>query len=96
MDIEYNSEQLTPFETLEPSVLERGISRLINTYQVTRSAFWAWYVASYAFALCKHPDFEGSDDERCVYRRMAKQWLLIAESVHHRNQEQGAFKGEAA
>ena len=66
------------FESLDPEALENGISALICSYQDTRSRRVAWFVVHYALALCCHPDFAGSDEERCAWRRLAAQWRWLA------------------
>jgi len=66
------------FDALDPEVIERGIRFFMTAYQQSRSAMLAWFVVRYAQALCRHPDFEGSDEERCAWRRVARQWRVLA------------------
>ena len=72
-----------PFEALEPEALEKGIHTLVACYQNTRSGPVAWFVVRYAQALCRHPDFEGGDEERCAWRRLASQWRRLARVPAH-------------
>ena len=72
------TEKRNAFVELEPEALESGIRALVSSYQKTRSALIAWLVVRYAQALCQHPDFEGSDAERCAWRRLANKWRLLA------------------
>lgn len=69
------------FDVLDPEAIERGIRYFMAAYQKSRSAMLAWFVVRYAQALCCHPDFEGSDEERCAWRRVANQWRLLAGSL---------------
>jgi hypothetical protein len=69
------------FDVLDPAAIERGIRFFMTAYQQSRSAMLAWFVVRYAQALCRHPDFEGSDEERCAWRRVARQWRLLAGSL---------------
>jgi len=71
--------ELSAFENLEPEALENGIFALLASYQDSRSGLIAWFVVRYAQALCKHPDFEGSDEERCAWQRLAAQWRWLAQ-----------------
>jgi hypothetical protein len=66
------------FESLDPEALENGIRALICSYQHTRSRSVAAYVVCYARVLCSHPDFAGSDEERCAWHRLAGQWRWLA------------------
>jgi len=66
------------FESLDPEALENGIRALICSYQHTRSRSVAAYVVRYARALCRHPEFAGSDEERCAWHRLAGQWRWLA------------------
>jgi len=70
------------FETLDPEALEKGIHALVDSYQSSRSSLVAWFVVRYAQALCRHPEFEGSDDERCVWHRLAEQWRWLAQAPY--------------
>ena len=67
-----------PFVHLDPLDLQLGLHKLMEAYQASRSALRAWLVVHYAEAICEHPDFEGSDEQRCAYRRMARQWRWLA------------------
>ena len=67
-----------PFMALAPHDLQNGLESLLQTYQSSRSALRAWLVVHYAEALCRHPEFEGSDEQRCRYRRLAQQWRWLA------------------
>lgn len=70
-----------PFDMVDPDSIERGIRYFIKAYQQQRSAMYAWFVVRYAQALCGHPYFEGTDEERCAWRRVAAQWRLLAGSL---------------
>lgn len=65
---------------LETESLERRIQFLVSAYQSTRVSLLAWLVVSYAQVLSRHPDCEVSEEQRCVYRRLALQWRLLARS----------------
>ena len=65
-------------DQLDPDILKRGIRELVSSYQVSRSAIVAWSIVRYAQYLCCHPDFEGSDEERCGWYRLARQWRWLA------------------
>jgi hypothetical protein len=66
------------FESLDPEALEIGIGALIPAYQAARSRSLAWFVVHYAQALCRHPEFAGSDEDRCAWQRLAGQWRWLA------------------
>lgn len=68
-------------DRLDPESLERGLYCLVRNYQATRSAMIAWFVVRYAQALCQHPDFEGSSEQRCAWRRLAAQWQWLAQTA---------------
>ena len=38
----------------------------------------AMAVAQHIEALCAHPDYRGSWEERCAYRRLARHWNGLA------------------
>lgn len=67
-----------PFLYLEPEVLEREIRVLVEAYQRSRLALLAEFVAHYAQALCIHPGFEGTDQERCEWHRVSAHWRWFA------------------
>jgi hypothetical protein len=62
----------------EPEVLERGLAALMQSYTSSRSALRAWLVVRYAEALCRHPEFDGGDEARCAYQRLARHWRWLA------------------
>lgn len=66
------------YDQLDPDTLENGINLLVAQYQRTRSEMLAWFVVRYAQALSRHPEFEGSDEERCQLCRLSRQWQLLA------------------
>lgn len=67
-----------PFTAIDPLELQFGLHKLMSAYQTSRSALRAWLVVHYAEAICQHPDFEGTDEQRCAYRRLASQWRWLA------------------
>jgi hypothetical protein len=69
------------FDVIDPAAIERGILYFMAAYQRQRTEMLAWFVVRYAQALCRHPDFEGTDEERCAWRRVASQWRLLARSL---------------
>jgi hypothetical protein len=62
----------------DPEALESGLVALMQAYQSKRSALRAWLVVRYAEALCRHPEFDGGDEARCAYQRLARQWRWLA------------------
>lgn len=68
------------FNDIDPSELEFGLHSLLEAYQSSRSGLRAWLVVRYAEALCRHPAFEGSDEQRCAYHRLAQHWRWLAMS----------------
>ena len=74
----YDPPSDNPFMALAPHDLQNGLECLLRTYQSSRSALRAWLVVHYAEALYRHPEFEGSDEQRCGYRRLAQQWRWLA------------------
>jgi len=73
------ADALDALEDLDPEALEHGIRCLLDTYQQTRSALIAWFLVHYAQTLCRHPDYEGSDEERCAWRRVSVRWRWLAQ-----------------
>ena len=69
-------------DELDPDSLEQGIHTLVYAYQKTRSTLIAWFVVHGAQALCRHPDYEGSDEERCAWHRTLSQWRWLAQQRH--------------
>ena len=78
----YDQPSENPFMALAPRDLQIGLESLLQTYQSSRSALRAWLVVHYAEALCRHPEFEGSDEQRCHYRRLARKWRWLATGKH--------------
>ncbi|MCP5160030.1 MAG: ATP dependent RNA helicase [Gammaproteobacteria bacterium] len=58
--------------------LEAQLSQLIREYLNRRSSDMAMSVARHIEALCVHPDYRGSWEERCAYRRLARHWNGLA------------------
>jgi len=73
-------DQDTDFDALEADTLEQSIAKLVAQYQRSRSAMLAWIVARYAQILSRHPDFGGSEAERCAYCRLSQQWRWLAQA----------------
>jgi hypothetical protein len=71
------------FDQLDPDSLENGIAQLVAVYQRSRSTMHAWAVMRCMQALSQHPDYEGSDEERCVYGRLSRQWRWLLQSRCH-------------
>ncbi|MDJ0739925.1 MAG: hypothetical protein QNJ91_09420 [Gammaproteobacteria bacterium] len=69
---------LAPFDNQEPAALECGLACLVKAYQANRCRLHAWQVVRCAEALSRHPAFEGGDEQRCVYGRLARQWRWLA------------------
>ena len=63
-----------PIASLDPVELRAGLEKLLQSYQCNRSPLCAWMVVHYAEALWQHPDFEGPDEQRCAYQRLAAHW----------------------
>jgi hypothetical protein len=68
-----------PLECLDPRAIEQRLGPLMRRYLASRSAAAAGRVARHIEALCCHPDFFGTNDERCVYLRLARQWRWLAD-----------------
>ncbi|AGA90807.1 hypothetical protein Thimo_2053 [Thioflavicoccus mobilis 8321] len=64
---------------LDPQTIQRRLGPLMRRYLSSRSAPAAHSVARHIEALCCHPDFFGTDDERCVYLRLVRQWRWLAD-----------------
>lgn len=80
--------------SLDPDGLEHWLTTLVAAYQRSRAALDAWAVCHCMRALIGHPDYEGSDEERCAYTRLARQWDWLAQRDWARLD--GARCGEAA
>ena len=79
-----------PFETEEPAALECGVACPVKAYQANRCDVHAWQIVRCAEALSRHPAFEGGDEQRCVYRRLARQWRWLAETAGGGSAGEGA------
>lgn len=66
------------FNRDEPETLLSNIHSFISAFQETDSTLFAWMISHAARALYRHPEYDGSAEERCVYRRMSKQWKMLA------------------
>ena len=64
--------------SLEPAELRAGLDGLLEAYQSSRSLLRAWLVVHYAETLSEHPELEEPDEQRCAYRRLARQWRWLA------------------
>lgn len=63
---------------LDPDHLEHCLLSLVAVYQCRRAAPNAQAIARCVRSLIGHPDYEGSDEDRCAYRRLARQWDWLA------------------
>ncbi len=63
---------------LDPESLQRRIGWLIRRYLHARSADVAQAIVRHINGLCAHPRFNPAIEERCVYRRMARDWSVLA------------------
>lgn len=66
---------------LDSEILERDLEFVILRYQRYRSPFMARTVLNYIEALYSHPHFHGSDEQRCVYRRLAVHWRYLVKGL---------------
>ena len=67
-----------PQHQLAPQEIEVRVGSLIRGYLHHRSTALAVAVARHIEALCDHPDYRGSWEERCAYRRLARHWNGLA------------------
>lgn len=63
---------------LESAVIEQRLSELIRRYVHRRSTNLARAILSHIESLCRHPDFDGNPEQRCVYHRLARHWGWLA------------------
>lgn len=63
---------------LAPTEIENRLGQLIRGCLSQRSAVMAFEVMHHIEALCAHPDYHGSWEERCAYRRLAQHWRGLA------------------
>ncbi len=64
---------------LAPEMIQKRIGALMCRYVRVRSPLTASVVARYLEALCRHPGFFPPEEERCIYRRLAREWRCLAE-----------------
>lgn len=64
--------------SLDAADLRAGLEALLQAYQSSRSLLRAWLVVHYAETLSEHPELEEPDEQRCAYRRLARQWRWLA------------------
>lgn len=65
-------------QPLAPQEIEACLGQLIRRYWTQRSMTIAAAVVQHIKALCEHPDYRGSWEERCAYRRLARHWNGLA------------------
>jgi hypothetical protein len=63
---------------LDPEIIQRRLGVLMRTYVHTRSVTVARVVVRHLEGLCAHPHFQADSEERCAYRRLAREWRLLA------------------
>ena len=63
---------------LAPQEIEIQLGQLICECLHRRSTDLAASVVQHVEALCAHPDYRGSWEERCAYRRLARHWSGLA------------------
>ncbi len=73
-----NARSLHPQHQLAPREIEVRVGSLIRGYLHHRSTAVAVAVARHIEALCAHPDYRGSWEERCALRRLARHWNGLA------------------
>jgi hypothetical protein len=73
-----NARSLHHPHPLAPREIETRLGQLIRGYLQLRSTAMAMAVAQHIEALCAHPDYRGSWEERCAYRRLARHWNGLA------------------
>ena len=71
-------------ELYEPDRLLECMHDFIHAYQETGASSHAWMVYESADRLWCHPDYEGSDEERCLFRKLAGQWKMLALAAGYR------------
>ena len=67
-------------EVYEVDTLLQNIHAFIHAYQETGAPMFAWMIHRAANVLWQHPEYEGTDEERCKYRKLSKQWKMVAHS----------------
>ena len=86
------SGQLETHQALPPEYLENAINALVRLYQESRSKLVASFVVRYAEALSAHPDYEGTAEQRCAWRKLSRSWLWIVQQ----DRQQILSRGSAA
>ena len=65
-------------EVYEVEELVSNIQAFVHAYQVTGATLFAWMIHRAARQIWEHPEYEGTDEERCTYRKLSKQWKMVA------------------
>lgn len=65
-------------DNYEVDELVSNIHAFVNAYQVTGATLFAWLIHRAASQIWLHPEYEGTDEERCTYRKLSKQWKMVA------------------
>ncbi|MEE4376632.1 MAG: ATP dependent RNA helicase [Candidatus Competibacteraceae bacterium] len=63
---------------LMPQQIEARVAELIHDCLSQRSTAMADAIVQHVELLCAHPDYNGSWEERCAYRRLARRWRCLA------------------
>jgi hypothetical protein len=69
---------LPPPRPLAPREIEIQLGQLIRECLIRNSTDMASAIVQHIEALCGHPDYRGSWEERCAYRRLARHWNGLA------------------
>jgi len=68
-------------ELYEVDELLLNFSAFVHAYQETGATLFAWMIHRAASQICLHPEYDGTDEERCAYKKLSKQWKMVALST---------------
>lgn len=80
----------SPLVQIKPESLEQRLGTLMRRYLRTRSPALARLVVRHIEALCAHPGYHATPEQRCVYRKMAAHWRCLAARNTRREYPQAA------
>lgn len=67
-------------DDLTPQELKDRLACLMRWYTVRRSPWLALAVATLLDDLCRHPDYDGTEADRCACHRSVSRWRYLAGS----------------
>ena len=72
-----------------PETIEARLGFLMRWYLRQRTTNLTRAIVQYIEALLAHPKFDAHYEQRCVYRRLARQWRFLGAEVNTSGKSSG-------